>query len=255
MNATAPTVQAGTMPAPNYVLKDELAQFCLPKSEYDPGRKVAWTNTLCVCVLAIGMIGVQTPAKLILKLKKDEPQVVEVETKAPPPQQFKQEERQEEEPEEATPEQPVIPTIVALNTPDVKFAVAVDGPVTVTANAAIATPPPRIADRPVPQQQPGPKVNLPKAFRGIGRKSDEGYIPQMTFNDLPKSYQANGRSFQVKMLWKVSATGEVSDVHPEKGSAYPEVDRFLADWIKRKGVFAATGEAAELYYLFEFNIN
>ena len=106
---------AGTRPSPSYVLKDELAQFCLPKADKDPSRKVAWTNTFCLCVLAVGLMGIQKPVGLLLKLKSEEPPVVVIEDTKPVQQEFvRREEAQEEEPQDVQPDQPLLPTLVVI---------------------------------------------------------------------------------------------------------------------------------------------
>ncbi len=43
--------------ARGYELKDELARLCLPTANRDANRKLAWTNSICLLFLLIGLIG------------------------------------------------------------------------------------------------------------------------------------------------------------------------------------------------------
>src|SRR5271169_3920692 len=42
---------------PGYELKDELARLCLPAANRDVNLKLAWTNSVCILFLVIGIIG------------------------------------------------------------------------------------------------------------------------------------------------------------------------------------------------------
>jgi len=242
MSATVTPIQAGSTSAPKYVLKDELSQFCLPRSEQDPSRKVAWVNTLCVCVLLIGVVGIQKPVLLLLKLQSEEPQVVQVDDTKPPPQQFeRREESKDEEPPEAQPEQPVLPTLVAIDTGNIPFSVAVEGPVVVASSAVAAAPPPRV----IPRQQPAPTATRPPSepvrFGGFGKKGKDGFVPSPDMSDLPKELQKNLPRGKVTMRlqFTVTPSGELTNIRIDKSSPYPIFDQFMIDWYKRKGTFVA----------------
>src|SRR4030095_16776949 len=82
MAATTTTPHASA----TYVLRDELAQLCLPTSSRDPNRRVAWVNAVCVFFLAVGLMGVEKPMELVLKFQQEEPLIMPIEdVKAPTP--------------------------------------------------------------------------------------------------------------------------------------------------------------------------
>ncbi len=256
MSTNASSIDADSAPAPSYVLRDELAQFCLPKADRDPNRKVAWVNTLCLCVLLIGTIGIQTPAALILKIQSEEPQVVQVEAHQPKPQEFQQRpETEEEEPDQAPREQPVLPTIVALNTVDVKFAMPVEGPTAVAANAALATPPPRVITRPVQPPTAKPQSDTPVRFSGFGKRGRDGFIPVPDVQDLPPGLKKNlpRGSATTEFRFTVTTGGQIINLRIQKPSEHPAWDQFVLDWFQRKGTFIGQETNISFYYNFKMN--
>ena len=48
--------------AGGYQLQDELARFCLPEADRDANRKLAWTNSICLLFLIIGLAGARSAA-------------------------------------------------------------------------------------------------------------------------------------------------------------------------------------------------
>jgi hypothetical protein len=241
MSTTEMPTQTGSKTSPSYVLRDELAQFCLPKADNDPARKVAWTNTLCLCVLAIGIMGIQKPMALILKLKAEETQPVVIEDNKPVQQEFvRREETQEEEPQDAQPEQPLLPTVVAIDTGNVSFPVAVEGPVVVASSPVAAAPPPRVITRQVAPPAAKPS-NEPTRFAGFGKKGKDGFVPTPDISDLPKELQKNlpRGTVIMRMQFTVTTQGQITNIQIEKGSPYPVFDQFMIEWYKRKGTFVA----------------
>lgn len=242
-------MQAGSKSSPTYVLKDELAQFCLPKSDNDPSRKVAWTNTFCLCVLAVGLLGIQKPVGLLLKLKSEEPPPVVIEDQKPVQQEFeRREESQEEEPQDPQPEQPFLPTVVAIDTGNVSFPVAVEGPVVVASSPVAAAPPPRVITRQVAPPAAKPS-NEPTRFVGFGKKGKDGFVPTPDISDLPKELQKNlpRGTVTMRMQFTVTPQGQITNVQIEKSSSYPLFDQFILDWYKRKGTFVAHETDASYY--------
>jgi TonB family protein len=249
MSTTEMPMPAGTKPSPSYVLKDELAQFCLPKADNDPSRKVAWTNTFCLCVLAVGLLGIQKPVGLLLKLQSEEPPVVVIEDTKPLQQEFvRREETQDEEPQEVQPDQPLLPTLVVIDTGNVSFPVAVDGPVVVASSPVAAAPPPRVITRQVAPPTAKPS-NEPTRFMGFGKKGKDGFVPTPDISDLPKELQKNlpRGTVTMRMQFTVTTQGQMTNVQIEKGSPYPVFDQFILDWYKRKGTFVARDTDVSYY--------
>src|SRR5437899_9600038 len=94
----------------DYQLKSELARFCLPAASQESNRKLAWTNSICILFLLIGLVGAQ-PASLA---PKSPPPVEEViptvlEPIAPPPAAA--EDQKQDQPE---PDKPDTPQVVVV---------------------------------------------------------------------------------------------------------------------------------------------
>lgn len=250
MSATVSPTQASAPPAAPYVLKDELAQFCLPRSEKDPTRKIAWTNSLCVCVLLVGVIGVERIAEWVPKSRVEEPPIVQIDESKPPPQEFiKRDASEEEELQEAMPDQPVLPTLVAIDTGNIPFSVPVEGVVSIAASTVLAAPPPRVITR---QTQAPPVAKAPSEpanFGGLGKKTANGYVPNPDISDLPKELQKNlpRGVVTLRLQFTVTTTGELKDLSIEKSSPYSVFDQFILDWYKRKGTFVAKDQDASYY--------
>lgn len=234
-------IQAGSRPSTSYVLKDELAQFCLPKSDSDPTRKVAWTNTFCLCVLAVGLLGIQKPVGLLLKSHTEEPPPVVVEDTKQVQQEFeRREQTEEEEPQDPQPEQPLLPTVVAIDTGNVSFPVAVEGPVVVASSPIAAAPPPRVITRQVAPPVAKPSSE-PTRFVGFGKKGKDGFVPTPDISDLPRELQKNlpRGTVVMRMQFTVTTQGQITNIQIEKSSPYPLFDQFIIDWYRRKGTFLA----------------
>ena len=115
-----------------YQLSDDLARLCLPSEFKDSFRVLAWVDSICFLFLLIGFVGLRPPK--IIERPISTPQEVVPVVFAPPEEQAKpqpvvKEEQPQEEQQEAPIEAPPIPTVVAANTPNVAFAIPVEGPV------------------------------------------------------------------------------------------------------------------------------
>ena len=76
------------MRAPNgYRLKSDLARVCLPAPHAHDQRNLAWTNSICLLFLIIGLAGLQAAPPPPIPVKPlEEPAPVLIEQEQPPPQ-------------------------------------------------------------------------------------------------------------------------------------------------------------------------
>jgi periplasmic protein TonB len=135
----------------DYELSDDLAQLCLPSEFKDSYRSLAWVDSVCLLFLMVGLIGLRPPK--IVERPLNAPQEIVPVILTPPEEQPKPQPqiKPPDEPQE-TPdvpaEAPQIPTVVAANTPNVAFAVPVEGPVALAPMAHAAPPPPLVSAPP-----------------------------------------------------------------------------------------------------------
>src|ERR1700744_162484 len=69
-----------------YELKDDLARFCLPESNHDPYRKLAWVNSVCILFLLIGLLGARRTL-IAIKAAPPLPEIIPfiIQPQTPPP--------------------------------------------------------------------------------------------------------------------------------------------------------------------------
>src|SRR5580692_4182929 len=130
---------------PAYVLRDDLARLCLPAAHYDPDRKLAWLNSICLLFLLIGLLGahrsdVDIPP--VPPIQQIIPIVVEPAILPPQPTPEKR------TVEEAAPNAPPV-AVVSPQMPNINFSVPTIGTLVASASLAAAPPlePMRVAAR------------------------------------------------------------------------------------------------------------
>lgn len=225
---------------PDYKLKSDIAQFCLPAANKDENRKLAYVNSLCIFYILVGLLGLRNPL-LITSEPVREPvllPVVFTPPESPPPPEPKPEEPQ---PQDETPtDTPVVATVVAADPSQVSFAVPVEGPVVFA--------PARFAQAPPPSAPKAPS----QPTRFVRNGTDGGYYPQP---DYPLAARRQGQVMQgVGMLYiKVDESGTVSSVEVKKSSGYSILDR-AAERVVREGWRFPPGANRWLSWEFDFHL-
>jgi periplasmic protein TonB len=244
-SATASVQSSATAGAPgssNYVLRSELAQFCLPAADRDASRRLAYVNSVCLMFLIMGVVGIRAP-HLIRKDPEAVQQFMPVDlTPVEPEQQPQNQPPPEEVPDQPldTPsDAPVIATVVAADASAVRFAVPVTGPV-VFAPAQFAQAPP-----PNPQ-----KASNSQPVRFVRNKTDGGYYPDPIYPRLAMEQKLQG-SLELH-VW-VDPTGAVTKVEINKSSGFGVLDRAAQDCVRNKWRFPP-GENRWFSWPFEFRL-
>src|SRR5438046_9912616 len=73
----------GAFNAHGYALRSDIAQFCLPASNRDANRKLAYVNSICLLFLAVGIAGL-SPPKLEQKIPEPAQEFMPAEIVQPP---------------------------------------------------------------------------------------------------------------------------------------------------------------------------
>jgi protein TonB len=228
--------------AEGYRLSDDLARLCLPSEFRDSYRALAWVDSICFLFLLIGLIGLRPP-KIIEKPVIGPPEAVPA-IFTPPEEQPKQEpivqqEQPQQEQQETTIETPPIPTVVAANTPNVAFAVPVEGPV-VLAPVNRAPPPPAVTRAPPAQ---------PKTF--VPGQGEGGTFPWPT--SYPREALEQRLQGTVMLYVVVDTNGVPTQVDIKESSRHTVLDRYAMQWVKSRWRWLPA-ETRYYYVPFQFNL-
>ena len=208
----------------HYALSSDLARLSLPAEYKDEYRRLAWVNSICFLFLVVGLVGLKPPKIIVRPLTEvSEPAPVvlppEEQTK-PPPQVVQEEEPQPQEKPIETPQ--VITVVAAADTPNIAFAVPVQGAVAVTKEARFAAPPPPIT------QAPRPPVKFdPNNTTG-------GSYPPPKYPGFAERNRFHG-TVTVEIL--VDAAGSVTSAKLVKSSGYPILDEAALKVVKESWKF------------------
>lgn len=236
-----PTALASGEPAlPEYRLNSDLAQYCLPSSNRDDSRKLAWANSICLMFLTVAILGVRQPVFVIREvdpLPEPLPVVILPPPVEPEPQQqvVREEPEEIEQPDENL-EIPVVAPVIVAAQQDANFSVPVEGFTALSSDARFVPPPPAIIPKAPPPDA------LPKAeFRNIrfGGKEFRKQPPP----GYPDEFSRNRIGGTVEALITVSTNGLVSKVEVGRSSGFPALDRHVTEFI-RKEWKAEPGEGA-----------
>lgn len=205
----------------DYVLNSDLAQYCLPQSGRDEVRPLAWANALALLFVFIGLLGLRGPVFVIRDLPKVEeptPPVILNQPDEPPPAT----DVQLEQPPENLPEVTAAPVVMAvLNPESVSFAVPTVGPVQIVESGRYASPAPAA---PATYRPPTPSFTNIRIGGNEFRRQD--FKP-------PDALFQRGQSGTATLLIVVGEDGKPTEVTVEKGTGYPELDRYCVDQVKR----------------------
>ncbi len=244
MNAT---VAAPHMPP--YRLTSDLNRECLPSSEKDPNRKVAWMNAICLSVLLVGVAMTKQPAQLAFVPELYQtPQPIDIikpqEPQTPPQvEELKPEDIQDSE---ETPRfQPVV--VVAADPSKVPVAIPVVGATAVSSDIRQVSAPPKLLI--VPKPAPAPLI-LKYAERG-----SYGDLPWPTDRDYPTEAKSRKESGDVIMVIDVGPDGGApTDVTIEKSSNSSYLDAHARDWVRTRWKFKPIGERKRFKFMFSYQL-
>lgn len=213
--------QLSASPAGGHVLRSDLAQYCLPQSNRDDLRPLAWANALALLFVGIGVMGLRGPVFVIRELPQIEeappPVVILNQDEPPPPTQ----DIQLEEAPQDLPDVAVAPVVMAvLNPQAVSFAVPTVGPVQIVESGRYASPAPAA---PMVYRPPTPTFTNIRFGGNEFRRQD--FKP-------PDALFQRGMSGTVTLLIVVGEDGVPKEVTVEKGSGYPELDRYTVEQVK-----------------------
>jgi len=196
----------------DYTLSSDLARLSLPQEYKDSNRRLAWVNSICCAFLLIGIVGLKPPKVRIKPLSTvtDVVPVIITPPEEPPKPVTPEQPPEPDQPKEATPDTPVVATVVAANPAAAAFAVPVEGPV-VLAPMRFAAPPPR-------DLRPPTTSDPTKYNPSIG---DWGGHPQPNYPPLALRMGYQGK---VVLLITVDPSGIVTSVQIKNSSGYKILD-------------------------------
>src|SRR5258706_2540296 len=195
-----------------YELKGELARFCLPAASRDAGRNLAWTNSIGILLLLIGIIGASR-ARIAIKPVPPIAEIIPVMVEPPnlPPQETAASKPADQEQPDAPPVAVVIP-----QAPNVSFSVPTIGALVV--GAALAPAPP------LNPMQTIARIGLLHSTGGSGDRPEPPY---------PPIARAQGEQGTVVGLLGADAAGNITSIKIKTPSGSPILDRSTLDFIKR----------------------
>ena len=199
--------------SPGYELKGELARLCLSSARRDPQLKLAWTNSVCILFLTIGIIGAKRgliAIKPVPPIQEIIPVVVEPLTL--PPQEAT---GQKQNPYEDKNDPPRV-AVALPQAPNINFAVPTIGSLVVPANLASAPP--------LEPLRTAAQIN---AVSSTGAGGDR---PQPSY---PKIALEEGEQGTVRLTIGGDAAGNVISVDIKESSGFPVLDRSSVEFIKR----------------------
>lgn len=199
----------------------ELSKLCLPQTYKDSNRLLAWVNSICFLFLVIGAVGFNPPKthiRPLSELNESIPIIIAPPEETPPPPTEQPPEPQPST--EATPDAPVVATVVAADASTVAFAVPVEGPV-VLAPTRFAAPP--------PQNLKAPSNARPVALGA----AEEDWGGSSNQPDYPGVAVRNGYQGTVALEITFDPAGAVLSTRVLKSSGYNSLDNAAMEKVKK----------------------
>jgi len=211
--------------AGGYELKSDLARVCLPAPRAHDQRNLAWTNSICLLFLIIGLAGFRPappPPIAVKPLEEAQPVVIEAQ---PPPVPPAIEPDQDIQPLEKPDAAPPRVVVVTPESPAIRFSVPTVGNLVVPIAQSVAPP------APPPQQEGTPPLRSeppqPNPLNNTG-KGGERPTP-----DYPKMAAQLGQQGAVVLLLTADEAGVIISVEVKESSGSSILDRAAADFIKK----------------------
>jgi TonB family protein len=209
--------------ADGYQLKSELARNCLPAPHAHDQRNLAWTNSICILFLIIGLAGFRpNPPPRIPVKPLEEPAPVVIEATPPPPTPA---ELQPDDQPLVKPDSPPPRIVVVVPTaPGIKFAVPTPGGVLVAPKEYTVTPPPApVQEAAPPRTEPAPPSRLENTGQGGARPSPP----------YPKMAEQLGQQGSVELLLTADGAGVIISAQVKESSGSSILDNATAEFVKR----------------------
>jgi TonB family protein len=208
--------------AVGYQLKSDLARVCIPAPGRAVPRRLAWTNSVCLLFLLIGVVGNQSRLpgrRAVPPLEQPVPIMIEpLPPVAPPTTEVRPAEQQNQD------DKPQAPSIqaVTLDTPAINFAVPTPGSLLVPMSVE-----PTPAE--VHLKEAAPVKHEPTTIENTGaggeRPKPDPYPP------IARQLSQQG---DVKLLLTVNEAGRVVLTEVKESSGFPILDGSAQDWVKRR---------------------
>jgi TonB family protein len=194
-----------------YELKDELARFCLPAANRDANRKLAWTNSICILFLLIGLVGAKRAPDFAEPPPRAQEIVPTIVEPAPPTP------TENQKPKQVEPEKTEAPRVVAvtLDTPAINFSVPTVGNVLVPA---------AIAQAPTAEAVQTAILKINSTGAGGERPDPREYPP------IAREEREQG---SVTLLITANEKGIVTSIEIKESSGYPILDSSTVDFVRR----------------------
>jgi protein TonB len=204
-----------------YRLKSEMARVCLPAPQARVQRHLAWTNSICLLFLIIGLVGFRPSPPPPPRVKPLEPPTLAILELLPPPPtpaDLKQEDQPKDTDHSAAPKF----VMVTPDSPAINFSMPTIGNVLVP-NTLAAVPSAVPLQRPVAVVKASPSL-LTDTGNGGERPSP---------NEYPRIAQQLGQQGKVMLLLTVNESGVVTSAEVQETSGFPILDHFSVEWVKR----------------------
>jgi TonB family protein len=211
--------------AGGYRLKSELARVCLPAPHAHDQRNLAWTNSICLVFLLIGLVGFRPKPPPPIAIKPlEEAQPVIIEALPPPPPAAV------EQPADNPLEKPDTPpprvVLVTRESPAIKFSVPTPGGTLVVPEALAVAPPAPISE-PQATAPPRPEPVQPSRLENTGKGGDR---PKP---DYPRMAEQLGQQGTVVLLLTADEAGVIIAVELKESSGSSILDHAAADFVKK----------------------
>jgi protein TonB len=222
-----------------YVLRSELAQFCLPAASRDANRKLGWVNSICFLFLVVGLIGLKPPLLIQKEVAPIEEPVATMIEPVTQPQVQQIDPTNTDEPPPTVEDTSDAPQFVAVvvETPQIAFPVRTMGNLVVPAQLAKA--PPANPMRPVP-----PVVVQTNRAPVVVRPGSQGNFPAPTI--YPKEALDKNQQGTVVLLITVDEAGSIAGIEVKESSGFAVLNRHAMDHVKRRWIFPP-GEGNRLF--------
>lgn len=207
--------------------RSELARLCLPEATRDPDQWLAWTNSLCLVFLAIGLFGArrgQVEVRPVPPLEEPVPVITEP-VVVPPQEATESKPTTEDTTAEPTPVAVVVPAL-----PNLSFSVPTIGRLVTDTALAAALPP-----------EPAAVYARVLALNNTG---DRGDRPQPPYPPLARAEAEQGT---VVLRMTADATGKVRTAEVKGSSGYPILDRATVEFVKRHWRLPAAPSANQIF--------
>jgi len=212
--------------AGTYRLKSDLARVCLPAPHAHDQRNLAWTNSICLLFLMIGLVGFRPappPPIAVKPLEEAQPVVIE----APPPPAPAVEPNQDDAPPEMPDSAPPRIVVVTRESPAIRFSVPTMGGNLVVPEALSVAPPPPASE---PQAAPPPRRE-PAQANPLANTGEGGDRPKQT--RYPKLAEELGQQGTVVLLLTADEAGVIISVEVKESSGSSILDHDASDFVKR----------------------